>query len=173
MLAQGDIAPPALADDLIDMDRFGLESVRTVADYEKFAAVDFKLRWYAGYEIVSDFVPVLRQRFSDRSSCFFKQSDSVMATLPAADAIPRRDCLTHLPLDGAMMALQRFKQSGARYLLATTHATGRTVWVASGAWYAIDLTASPFKFPASMQLLVDNETGAKRLGVWSLQDLPV
>ena len=258
-----DIAPTALADDLIDIDRFGLGSVRTVADFEKFAAVDFKLRlvngkptlekrlaadqpaqvtersaifarvwadnswgcaetrsgpgsalactttlrsglrnvfnaldiriladagcgdvnWlaellpplrlYFGYEIVADLVAVLRQRFSDRSNCFFKQSDLVMETLPAADAILCRDCLTHLPLDGAMMALQRFKQSGAKYLLATTHATGRNVWVASGAWYAIDLSASPFNFPAPMQLLVDDETGTKRLGVWSLQDLPI
>ena len=256
-----DIAPTDQADDLIDIDRFGLGSVRTVADYEKFAAVDFKLRlyngkptpekrfaadqpaqvtersavfariwadntwccaetrsgpgsalacttnlrsglrdlfnaldihiladagcgdvnWmaellpslrlYFGHEIAADLIMVLQQRFKDSSNCFFKPSDIVMETLPAADAILCRDCLTHLPLDAAMMALQRFKQSGAKYLLATTHATGRNVWIATGAWYAIDLTAAPFNFPAPAHLLIDDEVGTKRLGVWSVHDL--
>lgn len=249
------------ADDLIDFDRFGLGDVRTVADYERFADVDFKLRlyrgkplpekrfaadepaqiaartavfaqiwrdnvwgctetcsgqgsaltctaalrtglrsicaeldiriladagcgdlnWiaellpmlrlYFGYDIVPDLVTDLRQRFGDSANCFFKQADIVMDSLSAADAILCRDCLTHLPLDAAMMVLRRFKQTGAKYLLATTHATARNVWIASGGWYAIDLTAAPFNFPPPDVLLIDDETGTKRLGVWPLQQL--
>ena len=256
-----DIAATDNADDLVDLNRFGLGAVRTVADYERFANVDFKLRlyrgkplpekrfaadepthvaarnavfcqiwrdnvwgcaetrsgpgsalasttalrtglrsicsdldiriladagcgdlnWiaellptlrlYFGYEIVPDLVADLRQRFNHHANCFFKQSDIVIDALPPADAILCRDCLTHLPLDGALMALRRFQQTGANYLLATTHATGRNVWVASGGWYAIDLTAPPFNFPPPEFSLIDDETGTKRLGVWHLQQL--
>lgn len=131
------------------------------------------LRFYFGYDLVPDVVSDLRNRFSTQPNCFFNEVDVVVATLAQADAILCRDCLTHLPLESALMALQRFRMSGARYLFATTHSTGRNVWITDGAWYGIDLTAAPFNLPSPTLLLPDGNSGSKRLGVWMVSDLPL
>ena len=129
-----------------------------------------QLRFYFGYDIVPELVGELRSRYGDRVNCFFTSADVVMTSLPECDAILCRDCLTHLPLDAALMALKRFRQSGARFLLATTHSVGRNIWVSSGGWYTIDMTAPPFNLPAPQRLIHDG--GAKMLGVWDIAALP-
>jgi len=129
-----------------------------------------QLRLYFGYDIVPELVSDLRSRYGDRVNCFFSSSDIVMSNLPECDAILCRDCLTHLPLDAALMAIKRFRQSGAHFLLATTQSVGHNVWVNSGWWYAMDLTAPPFNFPVPQRVI--NEGGRKLLGVWDMAELP-
>lgn len=129
-----------------------------------------KLRLYLGFDIVPELVAGLRETMKSHPHCLFAQADVVTTTLPRADAILCRDVLTHLPLDAVLMALQRFRQSGARHLIATTNDTGRNSWIRSGGWQALDLTAAPFNLPAPR--LVLDEGGYKRIGVWSIEDLP-
>ncbi|CAN7379706.1 methyltransferase domain-containing protein [Pseudoduganella sp. LjRoot289] len=129
------------------------------------------LRLYLGFDIVPELVAELRTRFKEQTHCLFSEADIVTATLPQADAVLCRDCLTHLPLDAVTMALERFRASGARYLIATTHAVGRNSWIPAGGWQALDLTAAPFNLPAPRMML--DEGGAKRMGVWAMADLPV
>lgn len=128
------------------------------------------LRFYFGFDIVPELVADLRSRMQDRTNCFFSEADIVTATLPASDAILCRDCLTHLPLDAVLMSLKRFRQSGARYLIATTHSIGRNAWIRAGGWQPLDLTAAPFNLPAPRLVLI--EGGTKQLGVWAMSDLP-
>jgi hypothetical protein len=128
------------------------------------------LRFYFGFDIVPELVADVRARMQDRTNCFFSEADIVTTTLPASDAILCRDCLTHLPLDAVLMALQRFRRSGARHLIATTHAVGRNAWIRSGGWQPLDLTAAPFNLPPPR--LVLHEGGTKHLGVWAMTDLP-
>ncbi len=129
-----------------------------------------QLRLYFGYDIVAGLIREVRQRYGDRHNCFFTELDMVTKTLPLCDAIVCRDSLTHLPLDATLMALRRFRQSGARYLIATTHENGRNRWVSSGAWFQIDLCAAPFNLPAPR--LVLHEGAGKQLGVWACSELP-
>lgn len=129
------------------------------------------LRFYFGFEIVPELVEQLRENFRDRSHCFFAETDIVTAVLPACDAILCRDCLTHLNLESALMALRRIRQSGSRYLIATTHSTGQNVWITSGGWHPMDLTAPPFNFPPPRLALSEGKT--KSLGVWAIDDLPL
>lgn len=126
-----------------------------------------QLRFYFGYDIVPELVNDLRARYGNRENCFFSNADIVMTNLPECDAILCRDCLTHLPLDAALMSLKRFRQSGTRYLIATTHAVGRNVWICTGGWYAMDLNAPPFNLPKPKLLI--NEVGTKSLGVFELK----
>ncbi|MDD2915839.1 MAG: GlcNAc-transferase family protein [Gallionella sp.] len=128
------------------------------------------LRFYFGFDIAPELVNDLRSRFKDRSNCFFSEADVVMATLPECDAILCRDCLTHLTPDAALMALKGFRRSGSRYVIATTHSVERNVWVKTGGWYPMNLTAPPFNLPPPLFAL--QEGGTKSLGVWSTADLP-
>ncbi len=129
-----------------------------------------QLRFYFGYDIVPGLIGDLRQRFAQHNNCFFTEWDMVLQTPPQVDAILCRDVLTHLPLDAALMALRRFRASGAHYLLATTHNRGRNRWVSCGSWYPIDLCAPPFNLPPPRLQL--QEGGSKLLGVWACSDLP-
>ena len=129
-----------------------------------------QLRFYFGYDVVAELVDQLRERFAQRSNCFFAAKDVVMDTLPECDAIICRDCLTHLPLDASMMALSRFRQSGARYLIATTHSMGYNIRIANGAWFTMDLNAAPFNLPPPRLRFAESPT--KSLGVWAMADLP-
>ncbi len=128
------------------------------------------LRLYLGFDIVPELVADVRERMKAQANCFFAEADIVTATLPRSDAILCRDCLTHLPLDAVLMALKRFRQSGARYVITTTHVVGHNESIANGAWQALDLTAAPFNLPPPR--LVFDEGGTKRLAVWSTADLP-
>ena len=129
------------------------------------------LRHYFGFDIVPELVIDLHSRFKDQSKCLFHEADIVTANLPKCDAILCRDCLSHLTSDAALMALKGFRRSGSRLLLATTHSIGRNVWINTGGWYPMDLTAAPFNLPPP--LFAFCEGGTKSLGVWSVADLPV
>ncbi|OGS99232.1 MAG: hypothetical protein A3F73_06275 [Gallionellales bacterium RIFCSPLOWO2_12_FULL_59_22] len=128
------------------------------------------LRLYFGFDIVPELIIDLRSRFNDRPNCFFSETDIVTATLPACDAILCRDCLTHLTPDAALMAIKGFRRSGSRYLIATTHSVERNVWVKTGGWYPMNLSAPPFNLPPPLFTLAEGKT--KSLGVWSAADLP-
>ena len=128
------------------------------------------LRFYFGFDIVPELIDDLRSRFKDRPNCFFSEADVVTATLPECDAILCRDCLTHLTPDAALMALKGFRRSGSRFLIATTHSVGRNVWVNTGGWYPMDMTAPPFNLPPPLFSFLEGST--KSLGVWSTADLP-
>ncbi|WP_338847780.1 GlcNAc-transferase family protein [Massilia sp. W12] len=129
-----------------------------------------QLRFYFAYDIVPGLIGDLRHRFVSHNNCFFSEWDLVLQTPPQVDVILCRDVLTHLPLDAALMALRRFRASGAPYFMATTHNRGRNRWVASGSWYAMDLSAPPFNLPPPRLQL--QEGGSKLLGVWAGSDLP-
>ncbi len=128
------------------------------------------LRFYFAYDIVPELVNELRSRFQDRPNHFFTEADMVTTLLPECDAILCRDCLSHLTPDATLMALKRFRRSGSRLLIATTHSVGRNTWINTGAWYPIDLTAAPFNLPPP--LFAFSEDGVKSLAVWAMADLP-
>ncbi|WP_142850064.1 GlcNAc-transferase family protein [Telmatospirillum sp. J64-1] len=132
-----------------------------------------RLDLYLGFDIVPMVAEEMGKLFRDRTNCFFATRDVVMETLPKSDAILCRDCLTHLPHDAALMALKRFRQSGSRYIILTTHQTGRNYWIRSGGWYPMDLTAAPFNLPKPRLLLSEGlPRSTKALGIWLASDLP-
>jgi len=128
------------------------------------------LQSYSGVDIVPELVNDLRALFKDKSNCTFIEADIVTATLPECDAILCRDCLSHLTPEAALMALNGFRRSGARLILATAHSVERNVWINTGGWYPMDLTAPPFNLPPP--LFAFSEDIVKSLGVWATADLP-
>jgi SAM-dependent methyltransferase len=141
-------------------------------DVNWIGALTDPLRLYLGYDIVAEAVDAARDRLGRRSNCLFDEADVVTETLPRCDAILCRDVLTHLPSDAALMALRRFRTSGSRYLIATTHSIGRNRWVAAGGWYTSDLSAPPFSLPEPLIRISEDLPGtSKALGVWRLDAL--
>lgn len=130
------------------------------------------LRLYLGFDIVEEAAEEARAKLVGKANCVVETADVVLRTLPGCDAILCRDVLTHLPSDAAFMALQKFKASGSRFLIATTHAIGRNRWVSTGGWYTCDLMAPPFSLPDPMIHLSESLSGSnKELGVWRLDTL--
>jgi len=132
-----------------------------------------RLRLYLGYDLVPEMLEAARQKYGRRRGHFFAEADIVLDLLPQADAILCRDVLTHLPLLEAKEALGRFKQSGARYLIATSFERDRNDAVKTGGWQPMALCAPPFSLPPPRHLVSERLAGAsKALGVWLLKDLP-
>ncbi len=127
------------------------------------------LRLYLGFDLLEEALAEARKKAAGRLNQSFAIADICLDTLPDCDAILCRDVLTHLPLGWAKLALKRFKDSGSRYLIATTNTTQANLPIAVGDWHAMDLTAAPFGLPQPRLLLP--EGGTKTLGVWALADL--
>jgi hypothetical protein len=77
--------------------------------------------------------------------------------------------MTHLPHAMVMRALENFRKSGTRYLIATTFPRGRNDPIRLGAWQAMDLCAEPFLQPRPQRLNSEAlQNSVKSLGVWCL-----
>jgi hypothetical protein len=138
-------------------------------DLNWMQSLSAELDIYMGFDVVEGLVTDLRQRFGARKNHFFNTADVAADLLPKADAILCRDVLTHLTLPMVNLALERFRQSGSRYLIATTFPRGANDSIRTGAWQMIDLNAEPFSLPQPLILLDEGLTGLKKsLGIWAL-----
>jgi hypothetical protein len=127
---------------------------------------------YLGYDVVEEIVADLRRRFEPRKNHFFNTADITRHVLPPADAILCRDVLTHYNHALVRVALDNFRKSGARYLIATTFARGRNDPIRIGGWQPIDLCAAPFDLrPPEILVVEELPNSPKALGVWRLDAL--
>lgn len=141
---------------------------------EWITTVTFGLTSYLGVDIVDD---VIRSAKMDntRDNHSFMVADVLETVLPKADAILCRDCLVHMPLESAMKAIDNFRRSGSRYLLATTFPSHtKNVQARMGSWRPLNLQLPPFDFPPPIRLLRDrleipgDKYADKSIGVWTL-----
>ncbi|MEO5364521.1 MAG: hypothetical protein H7838_12985 [Magnetococcus sp. DMHC-8] len=127
------------------------------------------LTLYLGFDVVEEIIQRNRTLFGHRLNHFFNRADICRQTLPRTDAVLCRHCLTHLPNDLVTQALEQFRCSGARYLLATTYLNGTNRAITPGDWRPVNLTAPPFSLPEPMLLLPDGAPDSTcHLGIWSL-----
>ena len=163
---------PALKSLFADLD------IRTLVDagcgdLGWLAEVTEDLDLYLGYDIVEEAIEDNRQVWRHRRNHLFSTADITRDALPKANAVLCRDTLTHLPDAEVLEALRRFKESGIRFLIATTFTRkGDNAPIAAGQWRAIDLQAPPFDLPPPLRTIDENypEMG-KVLGVWALPHL--
>ncbi|MBF0463259.1 MAG: class I SAM-dependent methyltransferase, partial [Magnetococcales bacterium] len=125
---------------------------------------------YLGFDLVEEIIQRNRILFGHRLNHFFHQADICRQTLPKADAVLCRHCLTHLPNALVSQTLDHFRRSGTRYLIATTHLNGTNRDIAPGSWRSINLTAPPFSLAEPLLLLPDGAPESTcHLGVWLLR----
>lgn len=98
---------------------------------------------------------------------FFKTADITCDALPRADAILCRNVLSHLTLAQTLAALDNFRRSGCRWLIATTHdGVEQNHDTDCGKWRPLNLHIAPFLLPPPIHRIPDG-TG-RWLDIWKL-----
>ncbi len=138
---------------------------------------------YVGGDVVDAIVEANNARYGGVGRCFVRV-DLTSGPLPMvagqpADAVLCRDCLVHLSFANIARAMGVVRESGARYLIATTFLDQpANVDIVDGNWRPLNLERAPFNLPSPVAVLVEGceeEGGAfadKALGVWRAEDLP-
>lgn len=134
---------------------------------------------YTGVDVVATMIEGCQAAFGSPSRQFMCRN-ILTDSLPQADAILSRDCLSHLSNAHAFTALRNFSSSGATWILATTYPSRSRNWdIVTGSWRPINLCAAPFNFPPPVDALVEGSTeydgdfADKTLAVWRLDALPL
>jgi SAM-dependent methyltransferase len=109
----------------------------------------------------------------------FLLADITRDALPATDAVLCRDCLVHLSFAHIRGALDRFRATGAAWLLATTFPEwAENADCEDGDWRALNFQQAPFFWPTPRATINercgegDGGWDDKSLAVWRLSDLP-
>ena len=138
---------------------------------------------YLGGDVVDAIVEANTARYGSAGRSFVRV-DLTSGPLPAvagqpADAVLCRDCLVHLSFVNIARAMRVVRDSGARYLIATTFLEQpANIDIVDGNWRPLNLERAPFNLPSPVAVLVEGceeEGGAfadKALGVWRAEDLP-
>ena len=128
---------------------------------------------YLGIDIVED---VISQNKADHSSSSvaFECVDAVTGPLPKGfDVVLCREVLFHLSFRDGMKVLQNIRDSGARYLLATTNFNIKNDKdIVSGGFRNLNLQETPFNFPEP-DIIVDDSavSEGRQIGLWALSDI--
>ena len=138
--------------------------------------IDYSFETYTGVDIEHDMIETLKTEFPNYN---FLVRDITTEILPSADALLCRDFFVHLPLNLIWSALTRIKLAGFKYIVTTSFTTRtRNTNIKIGAWFPLNLQASPFNFPKPLKTFTDvNHTTTttqhdKCLGVWNAADIP-
>lgn len=126
---------------------------------------------YLGADIVPELI-ARNQRLYGRENREFITADISAGRLPRADLILCREGLIHLSFSRIDRVLSNFRNSGALYLLCTTHtAIQENIDCYDGGWRSLNLQLPPFNFPTPVELIVEDADAGKCLGVWQLSNL--
>lgn len=147
-------------------------------DFNWITEIADAVEQYIGADIVRELVD-RNTRLYATANRKFMNLDLTRDQLPRADLVLCRDCLVHLSLDSTKQAIRNLRQSGSKWLLATTF-TGIDVnsEIEDGDWRPLNMQAEPFYFPDPDKIIVEGcreVNGAyrdKSLGLWMLASLP-
>jgi hypothetical protein len=146
-------------------------------DFNWMRTIDFTSKIYLGIDIVPDIIKSNNQKYGAENIKFFCL-DITTSILPQADIIICRDCFAHLTFEKVLAALSCFKQSGSRYLLATTHqATTHNYSTKTGFFSPYNLELPPFNLPKPLLIIEEisaepfSRGSRKSLALWELKDL--
>jgi hypothetical protein len=131
---------------------------------------------YVGVDIVPALIEANLERASrDGARRRFLTADITSDELPRADAILCRDALVHLCFANIERAFERFRASGATWLLTTTFPElERNLDCEDGDWRALNFEHPPFRWSSPIELIGERcEEGNggwrdKSLGLWRL-----
>ena len=141
-------------------------------DFNWMKEVDLGVEKYIGLELDHENV-VNNRRLYGRPGREFIAGDVVWSDLPKVDMIFCRDCLVHLPLKAGVMAIQNFKNSGAKYLVITTFPfLTDNVDCELFDWRRLNLELPPFYMGPAERIIDEQgprpDEQGKSLGVWVL-----
>lgn len=100
-----------------------------------------ELPGYIGVDIIPAAIERAKERHPDRT---YFVADICADELPRCEAVIVRDALQHLSLRDGLTALQNFRRTGVKWLLASSHEGEENSDVLSGGYYPCNLEAAPF-----------------------------
>ena len=135
-----------------------------------FVLQEFSSVQYTGCDIVAS---LIEQHKSNYPQHKFQSLDFVSGDIPSGEMIICRDVLQHLPVKDIQKALRNFSESGARYLLATTHIRRHGIRnkrnIRPGKCRDRNLLLSPFDLPDPIVIYSEKYPEQhKFLGLWEL-----
>ena len=141
-------------------------------DFNWMKETDLGIDAYIGADIVPAMIENNQKLYGSQTRAFM-QLDLTKDALPKVDAIFCRECIQHLSKEHVFDLLRNCKQSGATYLLLTTHIKHKVNKDCdTGGSRRINLELAPYNFPKPLYLLNERHRD-KYIGVWKLEDLAV
>ncbi len=138
--------------------RFGITAIADApcGDLNWMKHVDIGDCRYIGVDIVQELIENNKKLFG--STREFMHLNLIEDIIEKVDLIICRDMLAHLTDEQIFKVLKNFKQSGAKYLLATTNlqSTGNTQISRAGDWRKLNLELPPFNFPRPLALIQED-----------------
>ncbi len=134
---------------------------------------------YIGIDIVKELIERNKKTFGGTRD--FMHLNLIENIIPQVDMIICRDMLAHLTYEQIFNVLRNFKQSGSKYLLATTNfITQRNFDLQKrgepGCLY-LNLELPPFNFPRPLAIIEEDVPFAmekgKHLALWFLDDINI
>ncbi|MGF6949809.1 SAM-dependent methyltransferase [Neobacillus sp. B4I6] len=125
---------------------------------------------YIGVDIVDEIIQKNNERYAGENVRFMVKN-IVEDELPAADIAICRDVFVHLSFTDVKKAVENFRKSGIKYLLAT-HFPGWTENkdIDTGDWRPLNLCLAPFSYPDPI-LLMKETTSIKTMALWKISAL--
>lgn len=159
------------------VNKYGVQSILDIpcGDFNWFKEMDLKLNMYIGADIISELIRFNRARYtSPLTARYFEVLDITRDKLPKTDLILVRDLFGHFSNKDIKMALKNIKNSGARYLLATTFPNNYDMTdIQTGQWRPVNLDYM-WGMPQSIEMINEGCTEGngefkdKSLGLWRL-----
>lgn len=143
-------------------------------DANWISQVRLPVKEYHGVDIVPGVVELARQRRFPEDGCVrtFAVRDIVNDDLPRADLVLCRDTLIHLSNVDAVQAVQNFRRSGARYLLANIDLRlRRNRDIVTGNTRPVNPSIAPFDLGAPLKVIAGGkglDGQQEGLGLWDL-----
>lgn len=141
-------------------------------DFNWMKAVDLSsVEQYLGLDVVIPLIDGNKQKYtSDKVS--FAVCDITSDPLPKADLFLCRDCLQHLSDKQVMSFVMNLKESGVRYLLATSYQKNLSNSdIKAGQCRSANLELVPFNFPQPLEVIFERFND-KYVCLWLVADLP-
>jgi hypothetical protein len=131
---------------------------------------------YIGADIVKSLIDINIQKHSSERVRFI-HSNIVQDAFPKTDLWLCRDCLIHLSYADAFSALQRFVDSGTRYVLTNTYklpSGHKNHDIETGSFRQIDLFSAPYFFNSSPLYRIDDFISGftpREMCLWPREDI--
>lgn len=122
---------------------------------------------YIGADVVPE---LISSNIKKHPGVKFILADITKDILPRMDAVLCRDCFIHLSNRQVLLAIQQFKASGIRYMIASTYPVDINEEIPTGYYRPVNLEKPPFNLPVPLEKLKDYPEGEveRWLAVWKL-----
>ncbi len=136
-------------------------------DLNWISHVDLSTIDYIGCDFDREHLVVAKRRKVAMKSRCLLMRDIILDSLPGADVMLCREFLQHLPYNQVEAVLVNFLESGARWLLATSHGNSENYDIAKmGMFRPLNLLKEPFSLCAPYFSIIDPPGQGAILGVW-------